>query len=115
MASCRQQWFIILSRTLAPVFKISVSYVKSTVFESETVPRQCLSRLHTPCSGVAVAAFLFLVKQAPEDEFSSFTHFRKEHEIIILVLAYDQGVFYGRAIPGHVFRISLRLLLYCPT
>lgn len=42
--------------------------------ESETTPMQCLSSLHTPCSEVAAAAFLFLVKKVPEDVSKGFPH-----------------------------------------
>lgn len=73
-AGLQQQWFIILSRTLPLVFKVSVGYVKSVFLESETTLMQCLSRLHTPGSDVAVAAFLFSVQKVPEDVSMGFPH-----------------------------------------
>lgn len=58
-------------------------------FELETILIECSSRSHTPCSDVAVAAFLVLVKKVPEDVSTGFPHLsREEHEMVILLLVY---------------------------
>lgn len=80
---------------------------------------QCFSRLHTPCSDAAVAAFLFLVKKVPEDASMGFPDLPaagKNMKWLFLCLCMIKESFAEvGVIPRHEFRVSSKLLLYWPT